>query len=209
VCWTVTLPCPWPCNWPSCTYRRPVVQARQGGQACVAGRFIRRNRLPLGADVGVLLALNVGLAAALWQSGQVRAQAQRAQAAQRFLLQFFDARRPELARGGELSARELLDQSAQRLEAALPDQPALRAELHREIGRICISLGANAPARLQIDQPLGLYGKLHQLQTEAAIDIYGWHKRTDVPYAAPAAQPDQKGMRWRRRHGERTQSREK
>ena len=75
MCWTVTLPCPWPCNWPSCTYRRPVVQARQGGQACVPGRFIRRNRLPLGAAVGVLLALNVGLAAALWQSGQARAQA--------------------------------------------------------------------------------------------------------------------------------------
>lgn len=146
------------------------VQARQGGRAYVVGRFIRRNRLLLGAAAGVLLALSLGLAAALWQSDQARTQAQRAQAAQRFLLQLFDASRPELARGRDVSARELLDQGAQRLEAELPDQPALRAELHREIGRIYISLGANAPARLQIDQALGLYGKLNQLQTEDAID---------------------------------------
>ena len=146
------------------------VLARQGDKAYVAGRFIRRHRLPLGAGVGVLLALSLGLATALWQAGQARAQAQRAQAVQRFLVQLFDASRPELARGREVSARALLDQGAARVEAELPEQPVVRAALHREIGRIYITLGANVPARVQLEQALSLYGNLRQLETEDAID---------------------------------------
>ncbi len=146
------------------------VLARRGGRAYLAGRFIRRNRLPVGAAISVLLALSLGLATALWQAGQARAQTQRAQAVQRFLVQLFDASRPELARGREVTARALLDHGAVRVQAELQDQPAARADLQREIGRIYITLGANVPARLQLEQALSLYASLGQLETEDAID---------------------------------------
>ena len=72
-----------------------------------ASVFMRRHRVPLAAGALVLLALAGGLGVALWQ-----------------------------ARGRDLTAKALLDQGARRLEHELNDQPTVRAELHREIGRI-------------------------------------------------------------------------
>jgi eukaryotic-like serine/threonine-protein kinase len=146
------------------------VQARGAGRRYRAGVFLRRHRLPLFAGAVVLAALTTGLGMALWQANAARGQAQRAQAVQRFLVQVFNASRPEQARGREVSAKSLLDQGARRLEVELRDQPAVRAELHREIGTIYTTLGDNAQARRQLDQALALYAQLGTLDSEAALD---------------------------------------
>lgn len=147
----------------------PVV-ARGQDRGYRAGRFMRRHRVPLAAGALVVMALAVGLGVALWQADVARGQAQQAQAVQRFLVQIFNASRPEQAQGREVSARSLLDQGARRLEVELKDQPAVRADLHREIGTIYITLGANAQARRHLDQALTLYAQLGALDSEAALD---------------------------------------
>ena len=146
------------------------VQARGHDRRYRAGLFMRRHRVPLAAASLVVLALATGLGVALWQSDVARSQAQRAQAVQRFLVQLFNASRPELAQGREVSAKSLLDQGARRLEAELVDQPAVRADLHREIGTIYTTLGDNAQARRHLDQALALYGQLGTLDTQDAMD---------------------------------------
>ncbi len=57
------------------------VLARPESRWYRAGRFVRRHRVPVAALAGVLLALSVGLGAALWQSREARLQAQLAQQA--------------------------------------------------------------------------------------------------------------------------------
>jgi eukaryotic-like serine/threonine-protein kinase len=146
------------------------VQARGAGRRYRAGLFMRRHRVPVAAGAAAVLALATGLGVALWQADQAREQAHRAQAVQRFLVQIFNASRPEQAQGREVSAKSLLDQGARRLDAELQDQPAVRADLHREIGTIYTTLGENAQARRHLDQALALYGRLGTLDTQDALD---------------------------------------
>ena len=146
------------------------VLARGDDRRYRAGLFLRRHRLPLAAGALVALALATGLGVALWQADVARGQAQRATAVQRFLVQIFNASRPEQAQGREVSAKSLLDQGTRRLEVELGDQPAVRAELHREIGTIYTTLGDNAQARRHLEQALVLYGQLGTLDSEAALD---------------------------------------
>ncbi len=146
------------------------VLARGGGRLYRAARFVRRHRLGLAAGTTVVLALAGGLGGALWQAEQARSQAQRAQAVQRFIVKVFNASHPQQAQGQSVSAKALLDQGAQRLAVELQDQPAVRAELHLEIGGIYNALGDNAQARSHIDQALGLYTRLGALLSERAIE---------------------------------------
>ena len=146
------------------------VLARGDDRRYRAGLFLRRHRVPLAAGALVVLALATGLGVALWQADVARGQAQRAIAVQRFLVQIFNASRPEQAQGREVSAKSLLDQGTRRLEVELGDQPAVRAELHREIGTIYTTLGDNAQARRHLEQALVLYGQLGTLDSEAALD---------------------------------------
>jgi eukaryotic-like serine/threonine-protein kinase len=146
------------------------VQARGADRRYRAGLFMRRHRLPLAASALVLLALATGLGLALWQADVARHQALRAQAVQRFLVQIFNANRPEQAQGREVSAKSLLDQGARRLEVDLLDQPGVRADLHREIGTIYTTLGDNAQAHRHLAQALALYGQLGTLDTPDALD---------------------------------------
>ena len=146
------------------------VQARGRRRRYLTGLFIRRHRLGLAAAALAVAALTAGLSVALWQAHEARLQAQRAQAVQRFLVQLFDASRPEQARGRDVSAKQVLDRGALRLNTDLQSQPAVRADLHREIGTIYITLGDNAQARRHLDQALKLYAELGSLDSEAALD---------------------------------------
>jgi hypothetical protein len=117
---------------------------------------VRRHRLPVLALASILLALGVGLAAALWQASEARAQAQRAEAVQRLLVRLFQASHPEQAQGRQMNVRELLDQGAARIAGELVEQPGLRASLHLELARIYSALGGNRESLAQARQALQL-----------------------------------------------------
>jgi serine/threonine-protein kinase len=146
------------------------VWARGGGAAYRTGRFMLRHWRVLGAGGVVVAALGIGLGVALWQAQAARAQAARAQAVQRFIVNVFNGTHPQQAQGQAVSALQLLDGGAQRLDVELQDQPEVRAQLHLEIGGIYIAQGANGAARRQLDKALALFAQLGQLDREDALE---------------------------------------
>src|SRR5690606_7213469 len=93
------------------------------------------------AAAAVVLALLVGAAAAT--TGFVRAtranaiavqEAATAQQVSDFLVRLFDVSSPAHSLGNPLTAREILDSGAVRLQLELADQPAVQARLLNTIG---------------------------------------------------------------------------
>ena len=139
--------------------RRPVAAA-SGGRLYRARRFLQRHRVTAGMAAFAALALAAGLAVAVWQARQARAQRDTAlveSAKSRAMLDFmaglFEQADPAVARGHEVTARELLAQGTARMRDRFDGQPQVRAEL----------LGAMADAH----RGLGYYREALPLADEA------------------------------------------
>jgi serine/threonine-protein kinase len=122
------------------------VLAREGARLYVFGRALRRHRWPVAAATALILALAAGLVGTLWQARNAatqaraaQAQAARAEAEKKFLLDIFKASDPRRASDkprGQITARELLDASAPRIERDFAAQPELQIELLGSITEI-------------------------------------------------------------------------
>jgi serine/threonine-protein kinase len=111
-------------------------------------KFVGRNRaasVAVGIAVGALLAAT---AISLQQAQRANEQARRAEAEKAFVLGILDANDPNDTQGkGEtLTARQILDRAAARIDKDLADQPAVRAELYDEIGNLYWDYGQYARA---------------------------------------------------------------
>ena len=154
------------------------VQARRGSWSYVALRALRRHRGSAIAGALVLLVLLVGTAGVAWQAKVAREEAQRATSIQNFLLSLFRANTPEIARGRELSAKDLLAGGAKRLDDDLRSQPLALAKLHTELGDILTDMGELAPAREHLDRAIALYRQLGlEAGPEGTLALY-YHANT-------------------------------
>lgn len=118
------------------------------------GRFVRRNRALVLAASLTLLALvlgtigtTVGLVQARREAQRANQEAERANQAlldaeevTRFLVHLFEVSDPREAGGESVSARQLLDRGAARIEAELADQPLRRARMMLTMGEIYVQL---------------------------------------------------------------------
>jgi len=118
-------------------------------------KFVRRHRAGVTAAGFLLLALMLGVAGLA--GGLVKArQAERLAVIERdratqssrelsevvqFMVDLFEVANPEDGQGGDLTARQMLDQGASRLRGGLTDQPLVRARLHDTLGEVYESLG--------------------------------------------------------------------
>jgi serine/threonine-protein kinase len=142
------------------------VRARRATLRYRLGKFVRRNRLTVGAVAAGVVALFAGTALSLWQADvaarerdAARRQAGRAEQAQRFLESVFLGADPDRAKGAKLTARELLDSGAASVGEALAEEPELRAEMLALLGSVYQQLGLYAEAR-------GLFERAHALLLE-------------------------------------------
>jgi serine/threonine protein kinase len=111
--------------------RRPI-SARAPSRWYVASRFVRRHRFGFAAGAALVAALGVGLAATTWQMQRAEREAARASAIKDFLVSVFSASDPSRAherRAGEITARELLDASVDRIEREFAADPPTMIEL--------------------------------------------------------------------------------
>ena len=73
-----------------------------------------------------------------------------------FLVGLFELSDPSEAKGSTITAREILDQGADRIEAELADQPETQARLMTTIGRVNYSLGLYEAARELLERAVAI-----------------------------------------------------
>ncbi len=125
-------------------------------------KFAKRNRALVGGVLAVLAALILGLVGTTWQAiaaTQQRREAARQAQVARAVIRFLDedllgSVDPHIARGREITVREVFDLAAKRAAGAFPDQPLVAAALHNTIGRVYYHLGVCDVARPHLEQAL-------------------------------------------------------
>jgi serine/threonine-protein kinase len=122
--------------------------------------FARRQRWPLLAGAALLLVLGGGIITTQWQARAAQAQAQRAEAIQRFLLSLFRSSAPNQSAGHEITAKDLLARGSERVDADLHTQPQALAELHSELGDIYNEMGDNQAAFSHLQRALAGFAAL-------------------------------------------------
>lgn len=141
--------------------QRPVL-ARADSFLYRAGRFVRRNRLVVGAAAAVVLALSAGLSVAVWQAGVARAEARaallqksRAEQVKEFMLSVFKEQDPyERTRQMQRTPLQLIVEAARRVDSDLGGDPEIHAEVLIELADIRASLGDFAGARAMLERSL-------------------------------------------------------
>jgi eukaryotic-like serine/threonine-protein kinase len=147
------------------------VSARPDTAAYRASRFLRRHWLGVGATAAVIVALMIGLAAALMQTEQLRNERDRTLQVNRFLQDILIEADPYQA-GADVTVRDLLRQAGEMVEQRFMDQPDLEASLRLTIGKTQLNLmeleSANANLERSVELNHSLYGHLDErsLQSE-------------------------------------------
>ncbi|MEA2599595.1 MAG: eukaryotic-like serine/threonine-protein kinase [Acidobacteriota bacterium] len=88
-----------------------------------------------------------------------------------FLVDIFKVSDPGEARGGTVTARELLDRGAEQIRHGLRDQPASRARLLDTIGLIDHKLGLYAQARSLLEEAVATRRRLPSTDLSADLDL--------------------------------------
>ncbi|NBC19106.1 MAG: tetratricopeptide repeat protein [Bacteroidetes bacterium] len=151
------------------------VQARPTTLGYRVAAFVRRHRVGVAAAAVVVLALLVGLGAALWQAQKAAQEARTATQVKDFALSLFELADPDVARGQEVTARELLRQGAVRAEDDLAGQPEAQANMFLALGEIHYKLDETDEAQRLLErartQYRTLYGPTHVAvaRTEASL----------------------------------------
>ncbi|MEZ4455326.1 MAG: serine/threonine-protein kinase [Gemmatimonadales bacterium] len=117
------------------------VRARPATRRYLTRKFLERNRGRVAAGALLAVAVAAGFAATLWQAATARREARRAEQVTEFLTGIFEASDPDRAGGREVTARELLDRGADRLDTELRTEPSLRADMLRTLGVLYHRLG--------------------------------------------------------------------
>jgi tetratricopeptide (TPR) repeat protein len=137
-----------------------------------AQRRHRRAMLLVAASLAGM-AITSALATAAWfarneaerQRVRAEAEAETARQTTRFMVDLFKVSDPSEALGNTITAREILDKGADRIETELADQPAIQATLMDTMGTVYTSLGLYDPAarlvREAVARRQGLFGPGH------------------------------------------------
>jgi serine/threonine protein kinase/tetratricopeptide (TPR) repeat protein len=122
-------------------------------------KFVRRNRLAVGAAGGLMLLLAVFATTMALQARRValerdRANREAATAKQvsDFLIGLFKVSDPSEARGNTLTAREILESGVANIETGLAGQPEVQARMMGTMGSIYTNLGLYEPAERLLTQ---------------------------------------------------------
>jgi tetratricopeptide (TPR) repeat protein len=107
-------------------------------------------------------------AAAQRQTLRAEAEARTSKEATRFLVDLFRIFDPSEARGSTVTAREMLDKGATRIETELAGEPAIQATLMDTVGTVYMGLGLFSQARPLLD---GAVAKRRRLQGIDPLDL--------------------------------------
>jgi eukaryotic-like serine/threonine-protein kinase len=152
------------------------VGARRDSRGYRARKFVLRHRLATGAAALVLLSILGGGAGTLWQARVARREAAKERAVRDFLVSVFQVAAPSESLGEKITARELLDRGAERIDRELAGQPEIQAELLGVVGNIYQELGMYDQAATLLDRAVrmkfALFGESSE-ETASALERWG------------------------------------
>lgn len=149
---------------------RPVA-ARPDSAGYRASKFVGRHSLAVAAGAVVFAALVAGVVAVFWQAGVARGEARRADRVKSFLIALFREADPSQTMGETITAREILDKGARRLDEELVEEPALRAELLDAVAQVERNLGLQAEAAGRADAAIALRRRAGGSRKELAASL--------------------------------------
>jgi eukaryotic-like serine/threonine-protein kinase len=152
----------------------PVI-ARRDTMPYRTAKFVKRHWLPVSAGAIVFFLILAFAATTYVQSLRIAAERDRvaeqreraerervrAEEVSSFLVNLFKLSDPEENRGNQVTARELLDSGAKRLQSELKDQPETKAALLSTVGAVYDSLGQYQDALPILNQSLQLQPQAH------------------------------------------------
>ncbi|HEX7183663.1 MAG TPA: tetratricopeptide repeat protein [Thermoanaerobaculia bacterium] len=124
---------------------RPI-QARADSVLYRARKLVLRHKLATAAIAAAILSLVAGFAISLREAEIARAQARRAERVKELLVSVFREADPQKGKGPNVTAGEILDAGARRVETEMGAEPEVQAELLDAIAQIQLSLGLFDPA---------------------------------------------------------------
>jgi serine/threonine protein kinase/Tfp pilus assembly protein PilF len=153
---------------------KPVI-ARRDTLSYRSAKFVRRHWLPVAAGVSAVFMILAFAATTYMQSLRIAAERDRvaeqravaerertrAEEVSSFLVNLFKLSDPQENRGNQVTARELLDSGAKRLQEELQDQPATKAALLSTVGAVYDSLGQYKEALPILTESLTLQPQSH------------------------------------------------
>lgn len=137
------------------------VDARAATWTYRAGKFVRRHKAAVAGVCAVGLLLATFAVVTSRQAGvlqqerdRARREAETARQVSQFLVDLFEDADPSQSRGDTVTAREILDRGAARIQAELGKQPAVQGRLLSTMGDVYIALGLYEPAGALLEQAL-------------------------------------------------------
>jgi serine/threonine-protein kinase len=117
------------------------IRARRDTWRYRTGKFLGRHRWGAAAATLLAISLTIGIAGTVWQSRRATQEAAKAREVKEFTLSLFKVSDAHQSKGAELSARDLLDEGARRVDLELRNQPEVQAEMMQLLGRVYGTLG--------------------------------------------------------------------
>ena len=145
-------------------------------------KFVRRHRTGVAAAVLVAVALTVVAALLARQSLEIRRSAEqarreqvRAERVSEVMVDVFKASDPYEGRGADVTAREVLDRSSERVRK-LEDEPQVKAAVLQAIAGVYTQMGVYDPAEKLTREALGIRRSIHEgdhIETAESLEALG------------------------------------
>lgn len=141
------------------------------------GKFVRRHRVGFAVTVALVGLSGVYTVQLGRERDRARIETRKAERVSEFLQRLFTVSNPRESRTQDVTARELLERGAARVDRELAAEPEVQASLMRVIGRVYFNLGFYDEAVRQLDRTLalrrGLYRRPHAEVAESEVDLAG------------------------------------
>lgn len=153
-----------------------------------SGKFIQRHRIGVAATTAVavllvavsVLALRFALITAR-QNEEIRIALEKKDQVTDLTISMFEVSDPEIARGRDFTARELLERSTERIERELADQPDVQAEMFHALGSVYLQLGLFDEAEPLLQRALAMRRELYGNEdagelAQSLFDLAQWYE---------------------------------
>jgi serine/threonine protein kinase/tetratricopeptide (TPR) repeat protein len=135
-------------------------------------KYVRRHKVGVAAAALVAIAVVIGITGttfgllkAVKAERLAKEEAETAQRVSDFLVDLFEVSDPSEAKGNSVTAREIMDKGAEKIEKELLEQPRIQSRLMETMGRVYRNLGLYSMAAPILEKSLALkrqaYGEEH------------------------------------------------